>query len=119
MKYSKLAEQFETMHKMPLFEIAMIDNEYLLVDLAIKYKTSKTGSQYPAGICFSFDQRQPVAPYNNLPVFFDGKITGKNGNYFYPFDDCFSLDGHLCAILDNITEGFLIPNNLLPHDQDE
>ena len=32
MKYSKLAEQFESMNKLPLFEIAMIDNEYLLVD---------------------------------------------------------------------------------------
>lgn len=84
MKYSKLAEQFENMNKMPLFEIAMVDNEYLLVDLSIKYKTSKTGSQYPVGINFSFDQRQQVAPYNNLPVFFDGIVTGKNGNYFLP-----------------------------------
>lgn len=118
MKYSELAEQFENMRKMPLFEIAMVNNEYLLVDLSIKYRTSKTGSQYPVGINFSFDQC-PIAPYNTLPVFFDGKITGKNGNYLYPFDDCFSLDAHLCAILDNITEGFLIPNNLFPVDQDE
>lgn len=117
MKYSKLAEQFASMNKMPLFEIAMVDDEYLLVNLAIKYKASKTGSQYPVGINFSFDQRQPVAPYNNLPVFFDGTITGKNGYYFYPFDDCFSLDEHLQEIHSNIVEGFLIPNNLLADEE--
>lgn len=117
MKYSRLAEQFEEMKSMPLFEIAMINDDYLLVNLSVKYKASKNGSQYPVGLCFSFDQRNPSAPYNDLPVFFDGKITGKNGYYFYPFDDCFSLNEHLQEIYSNIIEGFLLPNNLLADEE--
>lgn len=117
MKYTHLSEQFETMPAMPLFEIAMISNNYLLVDLSIRYKTSKSGSIYPVGTNFSFDQRHPESPYNELPVSFDGCITGKHGFYFYPFDECFSLDEHLQEIHSNIVEGFLIPNELYSFDE--
>lgn len=113
MKYTQLATQFEQMKSVPLFEIAMVNDDYLLVDLSIRYKASKTGSQYPVGIEFKFDQRLPVSPYNELPVSFDGCVTGKHGYYFYPFDECFSLDEHLQEIYSNVVEGFLIPNNLL------
>lgn len=117
MKYSKLADQFENMQAMPLFEIAMIDDNYLLVDLSVRYKKSKTGSSYPVGINFSFDQRHPDSPYNELPVSFDGCIKGKHGFYLYPFDECFSLDEHLQEVYGNIIEGFLIPNNLYNFDE--
>lgn len=117
MKYTNLAEQFEQMRSMPLFEIAMINDDYLLVNLSVRYKTSKTGSSYPVGINFSFDQRHPESPYNELPVSFDGCITGKHGFYFYPFDECFSLDEHLQEIYGNIVEGFLIPNKLYSFDE--
>lgn len=119
MKYSHLAEQFESMNKMPLFEIAMANDDYLLVELSVRYKASKTGSQYPVGIEFKFDQRSPDNPYNELPVSFYGNVNGKHGGYFYPFDDCFSLDEHLQEIYSNIIEGFLIPNNLLAIEKDE
>jgi len=112
MKYSNLAEQFENMRAIPLFEIAMTDDNYLLVDLSIATRKSKTGSIYPIGINFSFDQRSPDSPYNELAVSFDGCIKGKHGYYMYPFDNCFSLDAHLQEIYSNIVEGFLIPNNL-------
>lgn len=117
MKYSKLAEQFENMRAMPLFEIAMINDNYLLVNLSVKYKKGKAGSVYPIGLCFDFDQSSLDYPYNQLPVSFDGCITGKHGYYFYPFDDCFSLDEHLQEIYSNVVEGFLIPNNLLAEQE--
>jgi hypothetical protein len=118
MKYSKLAEQFENMRCMPLFEIAMINDNYLLVDLSVEYRKSKTGSSYPVGIRFTFDQRSPDSPYALLNVSFDGNVKGKNGSYLYPFDDCFSLDEHLQEIYGNIMEGFILPNNLYS-EQDE
>jgi hypothetical protein len=112
MKYSKLAEQFEQSKLLPLFEIPMVNGDYLLVNLSVKYKAGKSGSYYPTGLNFEFDQRIPVAPYKDLPVVFDGCITGKNGYYFYPFDNSFSIDEHLQEIYNNIVEGFLIANNL-------
>lgn len=117
MKYQTLANQFSSTLKLPLFEIQIKgDNEYLIVDLSIKYKQSKTGTLYPVGVQFSFDQREPSAPYKELQCFFDGAIKGKHGNYVLPFDTCFSLDEHMQTVYDNIIEGFIMPNDLYFED---
>jgi len=82
--------------KIPLFEIEIRDNEFLVVDLEYTEK----------GISFEF--------YQQGKVYFDGAIKGNNGLYTLHFDDCFiHLDYYLQSIYDNITEGYLIPNNLL------
>lgn len=80
----------------PLFEIELINDEYLLVYLECDKK----------GIRFYFDN-------DNKPVYFDGiiqEITQKG--YRLPFDDCFSLDEHLETVYSNVNEGFIIPNQL-------
>jgi hypothetical protein len=89
---------------MPLFEIEMSDGEYLIVDLSI---TEKDGRKGYNGVQFSFDQ-------NGLKTWFDGEIVKRgDGVYVVKYDDCFDdLDSYLEMISDNITEGFLIPNNL-------
>lgn len=118
MKYSKLANEFEQLSGFKLFEIAMVNDNYLLVDLSIATRKGKSNSVYPIGLYFDFDQRSPDSPYNDLPVFFDGKIKKlSSGNYLYPFDDCFSLDEHLQEIYANVVEGFLVPNNLYKFEE--
>ena len=112
MKYSKLANEFSNMKAIPLFEIELKNDEYLIVELSVKYKKSKKGTLYPAGLTFSFDNREQVAPYKPLPTYFDGTVKGKNGRYWLPFDECFYLDQHLETVYDNIMTGFIYPNNL-------
>ena len=94
-----LIEQFNTMQCMPMFEIEIINDEYLLVDLSIDEK----------GIYFEFDDERPT--------WFDGEIIKtQDGVYLMPFDDEEyeqSLDYYLQGISDNLTEGYLIPNNLM------
>tara|TARA_R110000765_G_scaffold418483_1_gene521979 strand:+ start:685 stop:1029 length:345 start_codon:yes stop_codon:yes gene_type:complete len=81
-----------------VFEYAMIDDEYLLVELQVTEK----------GIEFSacFDEETS----------FDGEIVTIHSNrYLLPFDfeyDNGGLDGYLQMIDSNITEGYLLPNNL-------
>jgi len=80
----------------PVIEYKLNNGDWLMAD--IEYK----GDYF----LFSFDQ-------DNKPCFFDGIITGDNGFYRYPLDECFeSLDHYLQEIHQNIVEGFLIPNNL-------
>lgn len=89
---------------MPLFEIQITESDYLLVDLSLT----------DDGIRFSFDT-SPIAPYNVLPVSFDGEIIQLGeGVYVLPFESACSdgLDSLLEMIYENITEGFLLPNNL-------
>jgi len=82
---------------MPLFEVELKDNEYLLVNLAI----------VDEGIEFSFDS-------NALPVSFDGDIETINSNrYLLPYNEYWeSLDTYLEEISDNIGEGFILSNGL-------
>ena len=83
---------------MPLFEVELKDNEYLLVDLAITDK----------GIEFSFDS-------NDLPVSFDGDIETIHSNrYLLPFDENVEpIDSYFETILDNLNDGYLYSNNLI------
>lgn len=95
-----IKQQFEEMLTRgitPLFEIELPENEYLIVNLSINDK----------GVEFSFDS-------NDLPVAFDGDIEVINSNrYLLPFDEyTTNLDDYLQTISDNLTEGYLLPNNL-------
>lgn len=98
--------QWQTMlnyGKIPMFEIEMINGDYLLVD--INYTE---GNDY---ISFSFD--------DSLPVFFDGEIKKHGGNYHVMLDNCFdNLDSYLQLIYDNIIEGYIIANDLLLCDDE-
>ena len=82
---------------MPLFEVELKDNEYLLVNLAIVEE----------GIEFSFDS-------NDLPVSFDGDIETIHSNrYLLPFNEYWeSLDTYIEEISENINEGFILLNGL-------
>ena len=83
--------------KIPLFEIAMNNGDYLLVD--IEY------TQGDDSITFSFD--------DSLPVFFDGDIKKHGSQYHVMLDECFdNLDSYLELIYNNIIEGYIIPNSL-------
>jgi hypothetical protein len=94
-----LIEQFNNMTCMPMFELEVINDEYLLVNLSIDEK----------GIYFEFDAEKPT--------WFDGGIVRvQDGVYLMPFEnDDYpqSLDYYLQGISDNLTEGYLIPNNLM------
>jgi len=98
--YNKINKQFDDMLTrgiIPLFEYQIKKDEYLTVDIRINEK----------GILFSFDQ-------NSLPVSFDGDIeTISENNYLLPFDKSFDqLDSYLEMIGENMTEGYLLPNDL-------
>ena len=83
--------------KIPCFEIALSNGDYLLVD--IEY------TQGDDSITFSFD--------DSLPVFFDGDIKKHGSQYHVMLDECFSsLDSYLQLIHENILEGYIIANNL-------
>jgi len=82
---------------MPLFEMELPAEEWLLVNLAMTTK----------GIEFSFDSASNT-------VTFDGEIEVIHSNrYLLPFDEGYvSLDAYLDIIHSNMVEGYLIPNNL-------
>lgn len=51
----------------------------------------------------------------DLPVYFGGEVKRYNGDYIVPF--CVftdKFDSYLQIIDGNITEGFILPNNLYP-----
>jgi len=81
-----------------LFELEILNDEYLLVDLTLTDK----------GILFEADFIKPVS--------FDGDIIPQGNNVFLcPFDYSYeleTLDHYLQEINNNILEGYLIPNNL-------
>jgi hypothetical protein len=94
---------------MPLFEIEMSDGEYLIVDIQVVEKEGRRGYN---GVQFSFDQ-------DNKETSFDGDVVKRgDGVYVIKYDPYFeqSLDGYLEIIMDNITEGFLLPNDLFKMD---
>ena len=75
----------------------MINDEYLIVNIQISDK----------GVKFSFDS-------DNKRTAFDDDIVVINDNrYLLPFDEYMQdLDLYLQMIDQNITEGFLLPNDL-------
>lgn len=89
--------------KIPMFEIEMINGDYLLVD--INYTE---GNDY---ISFSFD--------DSLPAYFDEEIKKHGGEYRVMLDECFdNLNSYLQLIYDNIIEGYIIANDLLLCDDE-
>ena len=93
--------------KIPMFEIELINGDYLLVD--IDYRE---GDDY---ISFSF----PSFDNDCLPVFFDGEIKRHGSQYRVMLDPYFeSLDSYLELIYNNIIEGYIIPNDLMLCDDE-
>ena len=95
-----ITEQFNTMlgrGMMPCFEFELPGEEYLLVNISLHGK----------GVAFSFDT-------DGKQVWFDGDIIElATGSYVMPYDECFEhLDTYLQAISENISEGYLMPNDL-------
>lgn len=100
-----IKQQFEAMLNngiMPLFELEIVnddkEDDYLIVN--IEYNHS--------GILFSFDNL-------NLPTHFDGSVESFGYKHLIPFDEYQEedLDCYLELVMDNMTEGFLLPNNLM------
>ena len=108
----QIKEQFDDMlqrGRMPLFEYQIAQDDWLIVD--IEYNDN--------GIIFSFDDRCVDKPV----FFFSGNVKQLHpdnfGCYLMPFDDCFNdLDSYIQAIDEEMTEGFLLPNNLFYTEQE-
>lgn len=80
----------------PCFEYQISEDDWLLVDLEFTDE----------GLEFSFDS-------DNKRVSFDGGITIINDSrYVLPWDLDMSLDSHLEMINENMTEGYLLVNDL-------
>ena len=110
-----LTNQFNEMIRrgiFPLFEFELPDYEYLVVNLELHYRTYKNvygcSSEVQNGLRFSFDQ-------DGKKTYFDGEIQRLgDGVYMLPWEDCFEcLDSYLEMISENITERFLLLNDLL------
>ncbi|MGL5389888.1 MAG: hypothetical protein ACRDA8_00595 [Shewanella sp.] len=87
--------------RIPCIEFELINDEWLQVDIEL-------GNH---GLIFSFDS-------DGKQCFFDGAIETINGSrYLLPFDECYGLDRHLEMISENITEGFICANNLMPEEE--
>lgn len=86
---------------MPLFELELKNDEYLLVDLELFPELEE--------ICFSFDSMDlPVHFSGNVKTIHDCKFAIDLTEY-----DC-GLDGILELIYEEIIEGFICPNQLFP-----
>ena len=86
---------------MPMMEYELLSGDYLLVSIDLHLSKGK------GGFIFSFDS-------NNLPVWFSGNVKKLGYKFVLPFDKYFdNLDTYLEQIDQEITEGFLIPNNLI------
>ena len=102
-KYQHLIDQWQNMlnsGRIPImeYEIKLNDEkEFLVVDISCDNH----------GLYFYFDDF-------DLPKHFSGNVKKWNDEFLIRFDDCFhNLDHYLQAINDEITEGFILPNNLL------
>ena len=89
---------------MPVFEIGLENGEYLEVNLGLHIDGRCAAN---SGVTFEIDT-------DDLPTFFDGAIKNKGGGvYILPYDKYFdNLDTYLETIMENILEGYLLPNNL-------
>lgn len=82
---------------MPLFEVELNNGDYLLVNIEVNKQ----------GFNFTFDS-------DNKPTYFSSDIIAYHENsYLLPFDEWENLDGHLEMINNEITDGYLLPNNLI------
>jgi hypothetical protein len=103
----KISQEWQAMRErgiMSLFEIELKDEEYLLVDLELYTPLEE--------IRFSFDSM-------NLPSHFSGNIKEYHDCAFAlpitEFDD--NLDALLEVIYEEITQGFILPNDLFPNEE--
>ena len=90
---------------MPIFEIELKDGEYLLVDLELNAELEE--------IRFSFDSM-------NLKTWFSGNIkTYHNCEFALPIREYDgSLDALLEVVMQEISEGFILPNDLYPESEE-
>lgn len=99
-----LFNQWQTMlesGRIPVMEYELLNGDYLLVNIDLHLSKGKGGFR------FSFDS-------NDLPVWFSGSVKKLGYKFVLPFDKYFDkLDNYLQQIDQEITEGFLIPNNLI------
>lgn len=105
-QFDVINQQWNTMLSsgtMPCFEFELKDNEYLLVELELN-ETNKE-------IIFSFDSM-------NLKTWFSGNVKQYHDCKFAIAIDEYtiSLDALLELVYEEITEGFIIPNDLLPSE---
>ena len=101
-----IKDQFDAMLQrgtMPMFGIDLGNDEYFIVDLGIHTDDRCAAN---SGVTFEFD--------DSKPTYFDGAIKNKGGGvYILPYDKYVDdLHTYLETIMGNITEGYLIPNNL-------
>ena len=98
-------EQFQEMlskGRLPLMEFELSTGDYLSVGIMVEQGHTSVSADF---LC--------------LPVWFEEELAAVSGSEYrinledYPSD---TLDHLLEFIHDNIMEGFLIPNNLLPED---
>jgi hypothetical protein len=102
----KISQEWQSMREigiMPLFEIELRDREYLLVELELYLPLEE--------IRFSFDSM-------NLSSHFSGNIKEYHDCAFAlpitEFDD--SLDALLEVVYQEISGGFILPNDLFPQE---
>jgi len=86
----------------PVMEYKLPGDEWLLVKIRLHNPENNRAKK---GFCFGFDDL-------GLKTWFSGEVKKRGAWFFIEFDDCLSLDGELQRIDDEITEGFLLPNNL-------
>ena len=111
--YNTIKQQWDQMLGrgiMPLIEYQIRENDWLTCDIELTEK----------GIVFSFDEREATDP----KFFFSGDVMQLHpenyGRYLLPFDEYFDdLDHYLQQIDQEMTEGFLLPNDLYYTEQDE
>lgn len=103
----KINQEWEAMlsrGKMPLFELELKNDEYLLVDLELFPELEE--------IRFSFDSMELKTWFSgNVKTIHDCKFAIDLTEY-----DC-SLDSVLELIYEEIIQGFICPNDLFPKDE--
>ena len=86
----------------PMFEIELINDEWLLVHLDV----TETSIEFN----FDIEHGEPR---------FDGDVIGENGYYRIDYDPEYdTLDRLLEYVMDNITEGYIGVYNLYPLDDE-
>jgi len=90
---------------MPLFEFELKNDEYLIVDIELNADKE--------AFIFSFDSM-------DLKTWFSGNVKMVHDCKFsFPLDDYFdNLDYYFQEIYMEVLEGFIIPNNLLPREEE-
>ena len=92
--------------RIPVMEFQLPDNEYLTVNLSVTTRTDEPATkQIRYGVYFEADFEKDVH--------FSGDVKKKGDAYYLPLDPCFeSLDHYLQQISEEVTDGYLLPNDL-------